>query len=201
MIGSGMGDDEITAYALAAGQGDSQALTAFVRGTQADVWRYVAYIAGRDHGDDLTQETYLRAMRSLPGFRGETAARTWLLSIARRTAMDHFRQLRRSPAIADSSEGAGVEGRPTTRCPDPAGELALKFLIDRLDPDRRAAFVLTQVLGMRYSEVAIACGVPIGTVRSRVARAREDLVGWLAAAERNDSVSETWERRHAQRVG
>src|SRR5436190_1551842 len=78
-----MGDDEITTCALAAGRGDSAALTAFVRGTQADVWRYVAYIAGREHADDLTQETYLRAMRSLPGFRGEAAARAWLLGLAR----------------------------------------------------------------------------------------------------------------------
>jgi RNA polymerase sigma-70 factor (ECF subfamily) len=182
-----MGDDEITAYALAAGQGEREALTAFIRGTQADVWRYVAYIAGREHADDLTQETYLRTMRSLPGFRGETAARTWLMSIARRTAMDHFRRLRRSPMIAGSTEVIAMEAQPAVRYPDPAGELALRSLIVRLEPDRRAAFVLTQLLGLRYSEAALVCAVPIGTIRSRVARAREDLAGWVAAA---DSVRE-----------
>ena len=177
-----MGDDEITRLARAAGRGDAAATTAFIRRTQPDVWRYVAYIAGREHADDLTQETYLRALGSLAGYRGETAALTWLMSIARRTAMDHFRRRRRTPMVVDDVGGIGSGARAGSS-PDPAGELALRSLIERLDPDRRAAFVLTQLLGFPYAEAAIACGVPIGTVRSRVARAREDLARWVGAAE------------------
>jgi RNA polymerase sigma-70 factor (ECF subfamily) len=177
-----MGDDEITRLARAAGRGDASATTAFVQRTQADVWRYVAYLVGREHADDVTQDTYLRALRSLPGFRGETAALTWLMSIARRTAMDHFRCRRRRPVVVDGAAET-LEERPEPGGPDPAAELALRALIERLEPDRRAAFVLTQLLGFPYAEAALACGVPIGTVRSRVSRAREDLVRSLEAAE------------------
>ena len=59
------------------------------------------------------------------------------------------------------------------------GELDLDELIGQLDPDRREAFVLTQVAGLSYAEAALACDVPIGTIRSRVARARADLLNGL----------------------
>ena len=172
-----MRDDEITAHALAAGRGDADALTAFVRATQADVWRYVAYLVDRDHADDLTQETYLRALRGLRTFRGDVPARVWLLSIARRAVVDHFRKQGRTPAVAASLDHdhdvADRIGLPT---PDPAGEITLQSLVAHLDADKRAAFVLTQINGLSYEEAAQACGVPIGTIRSRVARAREDLL-------------------------
>lgn len=172
-----MRDDEITAYALAAGRGDADALTAFVRATQADVWRYVAYLADREAADDLTQETFLRALRGLRTFRGDVPARVWLLSIARRAMVDQFRKQGRSPTVAASLDldpaTADRIGRPT---PDPAGEVALQTLVATLDPAKRAAFVLTQINGLSYEEAAQACGVPIGTIRSRVARAREDLL-------------------------
>jgi RNA polymerase sigma-70 factor, ECF subfamily len=172
-----MRDDEITAHALAAGRGDRDALTAFVRATQADVWRYVAYLADRDCADDLTQETFLRALRGLRTFRGDVPARVWLLSIARRAVVDHFRKQGRTPSVAASldldTDTADRIGRPT---PDPAGEVTLQALVAHLDADKRAAFVLTQINGLSYEEAAQACGVPIGTIRSRVARAREDLL-------------------------
>ena len=172
-----MRDDEITAHALAAGRGDADAITAFVRATQADVWRYVAYLADREYADDLTQETYLRALRGLRTFRGDVPARVWLLSIARRAVVDHFRKQGRTPAVAASldhdSDVADRIGRPT---PDPAGEITLQSLVAHLDADKRAAFVLTQINGLSYEEAAQTCGVPIGTIRSRVARAREDLL-------------------------
>jgi RNA polymerase sigma-70 factor (ECF subfamily) len=59
----------------------------------------------------------------------------------------------------------------------------------RLDPDRKAAFVMTQVLGLSYAEAAEACGCPVGTIRSRVARAREDLVSWLTEEARHAGES------------
>ena len=183
-----MRDDDITAYALAAGRGDPQATADFVRATQADVWRYVAYLVDRNAADDLTQETYLRALRGISAFRGETAARVWLLTIARRTVVDHFRRQGRRPAIAASLDSSpGIE-RLGPVLADPAGAVALQHLIERLDPDKRAAFVLTQVTGLSYAEAAEACDVPVGTIRSRVARAREDLLTWLAEAESDTSV-------------
>jgi RNA polymerase sigma-70 factor (ECF subfamily) len=172
-----MRDDEITGYALAAGRGDTDAITAFVRATQADVWRYVAYLADRENADDLTQETFLRALRGVRTYRGDVPARVWLLSIARRAVVDHFRKQGRTPTVAASLDlDVSVVDRIAPATPDPAGEVTLQALVATLDPDKRAAFVLTQVNGLSYEEAAQACGVPIGTIRSRVARAREDLL-------------------------
>jgi RNA polymerase sigma-70 factor, ECF subfamily len=96
--------------------------------------------------------------------------RTWLLSIARRVAADDVRRSRRQ-------RRPGPPPPPTA--PDPVEARALAELVLRLGPDRRAAFVLTQVLGLTYAEAAAACEVPVGTIRSRVARARESLVEQL----------------------
>ena len=67
--------------------------------------------------------------------------------------------------------------------PSASGEVDLRLLLAGLDDDRRQAFVLTQVLGLSYAETADACGCPIGTIRSRVARAREDLLRQVGQAE------------------
>jgi RNA polymerase sigma-70 factor (ECF subfamily) len=167
--------DEITLAALAARDGDQAAAARFVRATQADVWRLCAHLG--DHGEtqDLAQEAYLRAFRSLPAFEGRAAARTWLLSIARRTCADAIRDRRRRPRV-----------EPGAVMPDPGtgGDLsdgvALRRQVGALHPDRRDAFVLTQLVGLSYPEAAEVCGVPVGTIRSRVARARDDLVTGLS---------------------
>jgi RNA polymerase sigma-70 factor (ECF subfamily) len=74
--------------------------------------------------------------------------------------------------------------------PDPTGRVDLDHVLAHLDDDRRAAFVLTQVLGLHYDEAADVLGCPIGTVRSRVSRARADLVDMMADAVRPDD--EAW---------
>ncbi|WP_052669404.1 sigma-70 family RNA polymerase sigma factor [Nitriliruptor alkaliphilus] len=159
--------DELTRLLLAAADGDRLALSSFIRRTQADVWRFCAHLVDPGVADDLTQEVYLRAMRSVPSFRGDSSARTWLLTVARRTAADEIRRRQRRRRLPDPAEG--VE-------PDPAGHHALRALVGELPDDRREAFVLTQILGLSYAEAAEAADVPIGTIRSRVARAREQLV-------------------------
>jgi RNA polymerase sigma-70 factor, ECF subfamily len=194
-----MRDEETTAYALAASRGDAEAVIAFVRATQADVWRYVVYLAGRGPADDLTQETYLRALRGLRSFRGDTAARVWLLSIARRAVVDHFRRESRRPRIAESLAIAPGSDAVGTVVPDAAGVIVLQALVDRLDPDKRSAFVLTQVSGLSYADAAEVCDVPVGTIRSRVARARDDLVTWLTDAESDAAVDEATRTQRTQR--
>lgn len=165
---------EMTALALAAARGDDAAAARFVRASQAEVWRLVAHLADRQAADDLTQETYLRAFRALPRFRGDSSARTWLLSIARRVAADHLRSRERRPqTVTDGATDPPAAGT------DPAEHLPLSLLLARLDPERREAFVLTQLLGLSYAETGEVCACPVGTVRSRVARARADLVGAL----------------------
>jgi RNA polymerase sigma-70 factor (ECF subfamily) len=168
--------DELTRLALEAGRGDELALAGFVRRSQADVWRLAAHLVDRASADDLTQEVYVRAIPALARFRGDAPARIWLLSIARRTCADEIRRRtrrRRRLGVVRSIEDELVE--PST-AGDETEAVDLSLLVDGLGDDRRAAFTLTQVLGLSYDEAASVCGVPVGTIRSRVARARADLL-------------------------
>ncbi|MGE3622054.1 MAG: sigma-70 family RNA polymerase sigma factor [Acidimicrobiia bacterium] len=167
--------DDLTRATVAAASGDRVALTAWVRATQPEVWRLCARLGDLRSADDLTQEVYLRAIPALARFRGEASGRTWLLQIARNVCADHVRRSRRGRALV---ERITQRTRPG---PEPGrdGEVDLDHLVRALDPARREAFVLTQVLGLSYAEAAEACDVPIGTIRSRVARARADLVAML----------------------
>jgi RNA polymerase sigma-70 factor (ECF subfamily) len=162
--------DEITRWALAAAKGDQAALRHLIRATQADVWRFCAHLGDSGDADDLTQEVYLRAIKALPRFRGEASARTWLLVIARCCVADHIRaqQRRRAAATAAVPNAAPADDR-----------VILRAVVDGLPEARRTAFVLTQSLGLSYAEAAEVCRCPVGTIRSRVARARQDLIAAL----------------------
>ena len=166
--------DELTRLLRAAQGGDRLALAAFIRRSQAEVWRLCAYLVDRQAADDLTQEVYLRAWTALPGWRGEASARTWLLAIARRTCVQAIR--RRLRHVITPIDMAAADHQVL---PDPAEAVLLTQLLTRLDPQRRAALVLTQLLGLSYAEAAEVCGCPVGTIRSRVARARADLANQL----------------------
>jgi RNA polymerase sigma-70 factor (ECF subfamily) len=171
--------DELTQLLLAGRDGDRAALGAAIRRSQADVWRLAAHLVGREDADDITQEVFLRAWRSLPSFRGEATARTWLLSIARNTCADVIRRAGRRRRLQDRV--AAERHDLTSREAD--GSLCLDDLVARLDDDRRSAFVLTQVIGCSYHEAAEVCGTPVGTIRSRVARARADLLEQMREAD------------------
>jgi RNA polymerase sigma-70 factor, ECF subfamily len=178
--------------ALAAGGGDRAALERFVRLTQRDVWRLVAHLAGVDVADDLTQETYLRAIPSLARFAGRCAARTWLVSIARRVVVDHIRARSNRPRTASWVDWTAAADRRQAVVHDVAAGfedmVELNVLLDQLEPERREALVLTQLLGLTYAEAAEVCRCPVGTIRSRVARARDDLDLLYAADQRRDST-------------
>jgi RNA polymerase sigma-70 factor (ECF subfamily) len=171
--------DELTRLLLAGRDGDRAALGAAIRRSQPEVWRLASHLVGREEADDVTQEVFLRAWRSLPGFRGEASARTWLLTIARNTCADVIRRARRRRRLRDRVLAERDPGH--VRADD--GSLCLDDLVARLDDDRRSAFVLTQVLGCSYHEAAEICGTPIGTIRSRVARARADLLEQMREAD------------------
>jgi RNA polymerase sigma-70 factor (ECF subfamily) len=175
--------DELTFLARAAGRGDRAALARLVRETQGDVWRLCAHLVDPAAADDLTQDTYLRAIPALRRFRGDAPVRVWLLTIARRvcaaeiTARTRDRRLAARLATVPPDS---ILGQPPA---EPGAQAAADELLAGLDPDRRAAFVLTQMLACSYAEAAEVCGCPVGTIRSRVARAREDLIAMTVGGE------------------
>ncbi len=151
-------------------------MTELVRRTQPDVWRLCRVLGSTGHEEDLVQETYLRAFTSLRSYRGEAPVRAWLLSIARRVCADHVRRRQRERRLHDRIRANTSADRPALRGYTEA-------LLQDLDPNRREAFVLTQLLHLSYEEAAAVLECPVGTVRSRVARARRDLVWAYRAAE------------------
>ena len=168
--------DELGGLAAAAAGGDPSAAAALVRATQSDVWRLCSALGDPGTADDLTQETYLRAFGALHRFEGRSSVRTWLLGIARRVCADALRSRARRPVTLASAD-AGLE--MPIEADGVAEGAVVRDLLERLTPDRREAFVLTQLLGLSYAEAATAAQVPVGTIRSRVARAREQLIAAL----------------------
>ena len=170
-------DEQLRALIDAAREGDNVAVRELVRRTQPMIWRLCNVLGSAGEEDDLVQETYLRAFRSLQSYRGEAPITAWLMTIARRVCADHVRsrvrQRRLVGALTHAADDRWVAapGNPTFG------------LLDAIDPDRREAFVLTQVAGLSYEEAALVLECPIGTIRSRVARARADLAERARAAE------------------
>jgi RNA polymerase sigma-70 factor (ECF subfamily) len=179
------GDEDLSVLMVRAADGDREAEAAFVARTVDDVWRYCAHLVGPGQADDATQATYLRALRSLGSFRGDSAPRTWLLGVARNTCLDERRSLARRLRLVEKV----VAQPPEATTPGAAASLPddvpveLADALAALSDDRREAFVLTQLLGFPYEEAAAAVGCPVGTIRSRVARARADLLELIAPAE------------------
>ncbi|MET9410546.1 sigma-70 family RNA polymerase sigma factor [Streptomyces sp. NPDC002935] len=178
-------DESITAWALAARAGDPVAVEHFVRALHRDVVRYVAHLsADPQAADDLAQDTFLRALGSLHRFEGRSSARAWLLSIARRAVIDSLRHAAARPRSSDAADWqTAVERAQPRGLPGFDDGVALLDLLAALPGDRREAFVLTQMMGLPYAEAALVSDCPVGTVRSRVARARATLIALLAEAD------------------
>ena len=162
----------------AAVEGNDRALSELVRLTQADVWKLCMALGSRGETEDLVQETYLRALKSLHSFRGDSSVRTWLLSVSRNVCADHVRRRERQRRLIERVTPLAADAITP-------GPVFIDEMIDGLSRDRRDAFVLTQMIGLSYEEAAQALGVPIGTVRSRVARARIELAALVRRAEAN----------------
>lgn len=173
------GEEDITVLLLRAADGDHRAEEAFVARTIDQVWRYCAHQMGQPHADDATQATYLRALRSLRSFRAESNATAWLIGVARNTCLDLRRTLVRRLRLDER-----VLAEPVPMSSELYSQhvpLELDILLVDLSPERREAFVLTQILGFPYEQAATIAGTPIGTIRSRVARARADLARAMRA--------------------
>jgi RNA polymerase sigma-70 factor (ECF subfamily) len=151
-------------------RGDLVAFEELVRDCQADVYRFALYLT-RDHGiaEDVTQETFLRAFRFIHGFRGGTKFSSWLMRIARNCSMD---ALRRRPSDAALEEGPEPFARGLA---DPIVRAALAAALASVPLEQRETFLLTEVLGLSYQEAGDVLGVRLGTVKSRMFRARQAL--------------------------
>lgn len=191
-------DAAVTDLALRAASGDRQALTEFISATHDDVWRLLAHLADTDRADDLTQETYLRVLSALPRFAARSTARTWILSLARRAWVDSVRHdmaRPRSSATEIEDATSATPAAETTGGQSWAEWVDTRALIDQLEADRREALILTQVLGYTYAEAAKIANVRVGTIRSRVARARADLVEMAGEGQSGVTKKEKNKRR------
>ena len=136
---------------------------------------------------DIAQETFIRAYRALPKFRGESAFYTWLYRIAVNTAKKALMELKRDPLVMESARSARDDDGDGSRIENersdgetPDAVLASKqiasavnFAIEALSDDLRQAITLREIEGLSYEEIATLMDCPIGTVRSRIFRARE----------------------------
>jgi RNA polymerase sigma-70 factor (ECF subfamily) len=172
-------------------RGDKQAYELLVSKYQRRITRLLSRII-RDPSDveDVAQEAFIKAYRALPSFRGESAFYTWLYRIAINTAKNHFAaQGRRAPTrgsaeLEDAENSADGLALRDVATPDAVllskqvGE-AVNRAIERLPEDLRTAIVLRELEGMSYDEIANAMNCPVGTVRSRIFRAREAIAAEL----------------------
>lgn len=168
--GYGVFVDHVTRTALAARDGDRIALEGFLRMVQADVWRLCRYMVDAQSADDLAQDALVKVVGSMHRITADHNVRGWVLGIARHTCLDEIRRRQRRRRLQsdfESTRPVAVTGL--------GSDLVVQDLVSRLDPERRDAFVLTQLVGLSYEETAAVCECPVGTVRSRVARARIDL--------------------------
>jgi RNA polymerase sigma-70 factor (ECF subfamily) len=169
-------------------QGDQRAFELLVIKYQRRIERLIGRIVrDTDLVFDLAQETFIRAYRALPQFRGESAFYTWLYRIAVNTAKKAAVELGRDPVQTETALNADDEDEETSRrrseptdTATPDAVLASKQIaatvnaaIDALSEDLRQALTLREIEGLSYEEIAEVMNCPIGTVRSRIFRARE----------------------------
>lgn len=154
--------------------GDVRAFEELVRGSLPDAHRYASHLLrDRQTAEDVVQEAYLEAYRSLHRFRGESKFSTWLFRIVRHRAVDAIRRASRRERLAEHLPAARAQ-------PDAAARTALHLAIDGLPPELRETFITIEVFGLTYREAGPVLGVPPGTVKSRMHRTRRLLVDALS---------------------
>lgn len=179
-------DAELDELSLARAQrGDRDAQAALVERYQRPVFAMLSRMVGRERAlvEDLAQETFLRALRALPRFSATGPARlsTWIVTIATRLALDHLR--RKTPHLEEAAAGGGLPGVlpwPDQDAHRRAVAVALTEAVEALGAPFKAAFLLREVHGLSYEEIARALEIDAGTVKSRLARARAALQEALA---------------------
>ncbi|MEI7455093.1 MAG: RNA polymerase sigma factor RpoE [Nitrosomonadales bacterium] len=181
-----MGDREVDQQLVERVQrGDKHAFDLLVAKYQRKLGRLISrFVRDSGEAEDVTQEAFIKAYRALPGFRGDSAFYTWLYRIGINTAKNYLlANKRRAPTStpfdaeeAESFEDAGLLHEIST----PENELMSKQVVSvvqaalqQLPEDLRSALTLREIEGLSYEEIASVMNCPVGTVRSRIFRARE----------------------------
>jgi RNA polymerase sigma-70 factor (ECF subfamily) len=180
-----MGENELDRALVERVQnGDKRAFDLLVRKYQHKVIALVSrYVRSHAECEDIAQESFIRAWRALGSFRGDSAFYTWLYKIAVNTAKNHLVAMGRRPPTddVDAEEAvfmAGAERMQDSATPEREMmrqeiEQSVFSTVQALPEELRTAITLREVDGLSYDEIAEAMGCPIGTVRSRIFRARE----------------------------
>ena len=187
-----MGDREIDQQLVERAQrGDKRAFELLVLKYQRKLGRLLSrFVRDPAEVEDVTQEAFIKAYRALPGFRGDSAFYTWLYRIGINTAKNYLVALgRRAPTTTgfDNEEAEGFEDAEQLRDSNtPESELEGKEIaatvnraMDALPADLRAAITLREIEGLSYVEIANVMNCPVGTVRSRIFRARDAIAAQL----------------------
>jgi RNA polymerase sigma-70 factor (ECF subfamily) len=171
------------AYVQATLRGDLRAFEALVERHRDVVVRVAARIVGREEAEDVSQDAFLRAFHRLERFRADASFRAWLLQITHNAAVDHLSRRRPEPVEVASEEHEATEHEVRRL---PAERLESRERIDRLEaklrvlsPEHRVALVLRDIEGLSYEEIAGITQAPLGTVKTRLFRARRDLIEML----------------------
>jgi len=181
-----MGDREVDQQLVERAQrGDKHAFELLVGKYQRRLGRLInRFVRNSAEAEDLTQEAFIKAYRALPAFRGDSAFYTWLYRIGINTAKNHLlAQGRRAPTSTafDAEEAEAFEDASLLHeVATPENELMSKQVVEvvnaslqQLPEDLRTALTLREIEGLSYEEIASVMNCPIGTVRSRIFRARE----------------------------
>ncbi len=166
-------------------QGDREAFSQLIVQYQVPLYNMTLRMVGsREDAADITQEAFLRAWEKIRSLR-DAPFKSWLFQITVNLCYDHFRRGRRYGVMPDEEQGGKIVGLGIAM-PDPqeraeANERArlVRESIEALDHDMRSALVLRDINGMAYDEIAGVLGVPLGTVKSRIARARAQVQEYL----------------------
>jgi len=181
-----MGDREVDQQLVERTQrGDKRAFELLVGKYQRKLGRLISrFIRDPAEVEDVTQDAFIKAYRALPSFRGESAFYTWLYRIGINTAKNHLLATgRRAPTTTmfDAEEAEGFEDAGLLHeVSTPENELMSKQVVEvvnsslqSLPDDLRTALTLREIEGLSYEEIASVMNCPVGTVRSRIFRARE----------------------------
>lgn len=181
-----MGDREVDQQLVERAQnGDKHAFELLVAKYQRRLGRLISrFVRDTAEAEDVTQDAFIKAYRALPAFRGDSAFYTWLYRIGINTAKNHLlAQGRRAPTSTafDSEEAEEFEDASLLHeVATPENELMSKQVVEvvnaslqQLPDDLRMALTLREIEGLSYEEIAAVMNCPIGTVRSRIFRARE----------------------------